>query len=61
MLLLRLKNAGRRLGGWRRVEVRPEVRLEVRLEMCFNVRPLSCTRGSMFVRAIAGRVEVRSE
>ena len=30
-------------------------------EICFNVRPLGCTPGSMFVRAIAGRVEVRSE
>ena len=28
---------------------------------CFNVRSLSCTPGSMFVYAIAGRVEARSE
>lgn len=27
---------------------------------CFSVRPLSCTPGSMFVHAIAGRVEARS-
>ena len=28
---------------------------------CFNVRPPCCTPGSMFVCAIAGRVEAHSE